>query len=101
MVRNISARDARANFSDLLGSVFYTNEPVIVERKGKPFAVVISPEQFRVMQAELGTAWHSVDDVRAENRDVPAQQVLNDITNEVESVRQEMYAERSHPKSHP
>ncbi len=76
MVRRMSAREARANFSDLLGTVFYTNEPVIVERKGKPFAVVISPEQYRVMQAELGAAWQSVDEVRTENRDIPAEQVL-------------------------
>ena len=31
--RRISARDARAHFHDLLGSVHDTNEPVIVTRE--------------------------------------------------------------------
>lgn len=29
-----------------LGSIHYGNETVIVEKSGKPFAVVISPEQY-------------------------------------------------------
>ena len=31
MVRRMSSREARANFAELLGSVHYTREPVIVE----------------------------------------------------------------------
>lgn len=99
MIRRISVREARANFSDLLGAVFYTNEPVIVERKGKPFAVVISPEQYRVMQQELQRAWRSVDEVRAENKATPTEQVLQDVTAEVEAVRQEMHEQGRGPES--
>ena len=91
VARRMSAREARANFSDLLGAVFYTNEPVIVERKGKPFAVVISPEQYRVMQEELQRAWRSVDEVRVEHKGIPSEQVLQDVTAEVEAVREEMH----------
>ena len=94
VARRMSSREARANFSDLLGTVFYTNEPVIVERKGKPFAVVISPEQYRVMQEELQRAWRSVDEVRAENKGIPSEQVLQDVTAEVEAVREEMHGKR-------
>lgn len=46
MVRTISTSEARASFGDLLGSVYYAKEPVIVEKKGKAVAVVISPEDF-------------------------------------------------------
>ena len=41
--KTMSVREARAKFSDLLGSVHYTNQPVIIERNGKPYAVVIGP----------------------------------------------------------
>jgi hypothetical protein len=32
LTKRMSAREARANFSDLLGQVFYTKEAVIVEK---------------------------------------------------------------------
>jgi len=101
VVRRMSAREARANFSDLLGTVFYTNEPVIVERKGKPFAVVISPEQYRVMQKEIQRAWRSVDELRAENQSTPVEQAkkVQDVTAEVEAVREEAHGKRRGPES--
>lgn len=54
MVRTISTSEARAGLGDVLGSVYYTNQPVIIERKGKAVAVVISPadfERFRRLDA--------------------------------------------------
>jgi prevent-host-death family protein len=42
----MSVREARARFADVLGSVYHTGEPVIVERNGKPVAVLISPDAF-------------------------------------------------------
>lgn len=44
MIKRISAREARNRFADLAGSVHYSREPVIVERKGRPFVAVISAE---------------------------------------------------------
>ncbi|MBI3978260.1 MAG: type II toxin-antitoxin system Phd/YefM family antitoxin [Chloroflexi bacterium] len=93
MARRMSARDARANFSELLGTVYYTKEPVIVERKGKPFAVVISPEQYEVLKREQERAWATVDQVRERNLDKDPDEVLRDVTTEVEAVRHEMHEE--------
>lgn len=53
MTKRMSVRDARANFSDLIGAVLYTKEPVIIERKGRPAAVVISTEQFERYQDQV------------------------------------------------
>jgi len=50
LTRRISAKEARNNFSDLLGQVRYNGDPVIVEKKGRPFAVLISPEDFARFQ---------------------------------------------------
>lgn len=44
LVKRMSAKEARDNFSDLLGLVHYSKEPVIVEKWGRPFVVVLSPE---------------------------------------------------------
>lgn len=93
VVRKVSTRDARANFSELLGLVHYTKEPVIVERKGKPFAVVISPEQYELMEKELERAWAVVDRVRERNASNRPDDVLRDVTQAVEAVRHELYEE--------
>lgn len=93
MITKMSAREARANFSELLGRVYYTKEPVIVEKKGKPFAVVISPEQYQTLQEVLAGAWARVDQVRARNADKDPDEVVADVTAEVEAVRQELYAQ--------
>ncbi|MCL5946825.1 MAG: type II toxin-antitoxin system Phd/YefM family antitoxin [Chloroflexi bacterium] len=90
--QRMSAHEARARFSELIGQVYYTKEPVIVERKGKPFAVVISPEQFEALQQGTDQAWAAVDRLRERNRDKDPDDVVRDVTAEVEVVRQERYA---------
>lgn len=91
MTRRMSARDARANFADLLGSVYYTKEPVIVERNGKPVAVVISPEQYERIRREEEEDWALIDRMAERNKDKDPEQVLRDVTAVVEAVRQERY----------
>ncbi len=97
MVTRMSAKEARATFGKLLGRVQYTQEPVIVEKEGKPLAVVISPEQFEAFQQRLTCAWATVDRVRERNAGKTPEEVLNEVSAEVEAVRQERYeAERRH-----
>jgi prevent-host-death family protein len=67
VVKHMSSREARANFADLLGSVFYTNEAVIVEKKGKPVAVVISPAVYQAWQASATRDRAIGAEVRADN----------------------------------
>ena len=98
-MRRMSARDARAHFADVLGSVHYGNEPVVVERNGKPFAVVISPEQYEVMEAALERAWTTVERIRARNADESPEAVLRDVTAVVEAVREERHAGRTSRRS--
>ena len=92
--RRMSAREARANFSDLLGMVYYNREPVIIEKKGRPFAVVINPEQYAVFEKQIEKAWATGDRGRERNADKDPEEVLRDVTAVVEQVRQERY-ERS------
>ena len=54
VVRRMSARDARTHFADVLGSVHYSREQIIVERKGKPFAVVLAPSNARSRSENWG-----------------------------------------------
>lgn len=91
MTKTISVREARANFSEVLGSVHYTNQPVVVERNGKPYAVVVSPRQFEAFQKRLDAAWDAIDRLRETNAHFDADEVYADVTQAVEEVRQELY----------
>lgn len=91
IAKRISTQEARANFSELLGSVYYTKNPVIVERKGKPFAVVISPEQYESLSKQQEKAWAVIEEIQARNRDKDPDEVLADVTGVIKKVRQERY----------
>ena len=95
ITKTMTAKEARDNFSELLGSVYYTNNPVIVERKGKPFAVVISPEQFEVLKGEQEKAWKVIEEIQARNAHLSEEEVMADVTRVVEEVRQERYGKSS------
>jgi len=99
VVRRMSVKDARSNFSELLGIVFYTKEPVIIERKGKPFAVMINPELFENLQMEENTDWTILDGLAERNSDKNPDEVLRDVTAVVEEVRQERYAKKQKAKT--
>ncbi len=91
LIRKMSSREARANFSELLGSVHFTNKPVLVEKKGRPFAVVISPQQFKQLENIKTEGWAVVDELRKRNVNKDPDEVYREVTAVVEEVRQEMY----------
>jgi prevent-host-death family protein len=90
-MRTMSVRDARANFSELLGSVYYTNNPVVVEKKGKTVAVVVSPLQYRQLEKIKADGWAVIEELRDRNAGKDPDEVYREVTKIVEEVRQEMY----------
>ena len=54
-VKRISTREARNQFSDLIGQVHYTGEPVIIERSGKPMVVMLAVASYEHLLAEQPT----------------------------------------------
>ena len=94
MVKRMSAREARNNFSDLLGLVYYSKEVVIVEKRGRPFAVVISPEDYERLLKEREERFAVFDDIRAKNPDVTPQEAQADAAREIAALRQEREIEK-------
>lgn len=88
------------HFADVLGTVYYSREPVIVERKGKPFAGVISPHQYAVMEQELHRAWTAIEAMQERNVGQDPDEVLRDVTAAVAAVRRERHAARRKTPSH-
>jgi prevent-host-death family protein len=87
MVKHMSSREARANFADLLGAVYYTGEAVIVEKKGKPVAVIINPAEYQAMQEAAANDWAVIDQMQAQNAIQDHDTVLADATAAVAEVR--------------
>jgi PHD/YefM family antitoxin component YafN of YafNO toxin-antitoxin module len=50
MLTKMTARQARDNFTDLLGAVYYGREQVAVEKKGRIFAVVMNPDEYQAVK---------------------------------------------------
>lgn len=93
-VRKVSTSEARAHFGDVVNSVYYSKEPVALEKKGKVLAVLVSAEQFKVMQdqeardrATLEALWDRLPD-----RD--PDEVLAEAVEEVKAYRREQAEQR-------
>jgi len=93
MVKHMSSREARANFADLLGAVYYTGEAVVVEKKGKPVAVVISPAAYQALTETSARDWAVIEKLQAANADRDPDAVLADVTAAVEEVRAQRYGQ--------
>jgi len=52
MTKRIPAMTARKNFGELLESVFYRGDEVVVERAGKAMGVLIPMEQYQKLEQQ-------------------------------------------------
>ena len=95
MTKRMSVRETRQNLSDVLGMVYYGKESVIVEKKGKPMAVLISPEQFERFEQQAKERLGAVtEQLWSENAEKDPDDVYRDVTAAVEEVRQKRYDEQ-------
>ena len=92
MVKRMSAKEARGSFSDVLGSVYYGKEPVIVEKQGRPFAVVISPEDYDRLVQQREARFAAIDRIREKNPGVTPEEAEADATREIAASRRERKA---------
>lgn len=90
MVKTISTSEARANLGDVLGSVYHTRQPVIIARKGKPVAVVISPIDFeRLVRLGADPAGISTQSADEPDADPSLDQSELALLAEIEAIRRE------------
>ena len=90
----MSAKEARDNFSDLLGSVYYSKEPVIVEKQGRVFAVVISPEDYERLLRGREEHFSVFEDIHRYNLDREPEAIEEDVARELAAYREEKASER-------
>ena len=96
ITQKMTAKEARDNFTDLLGTVYYGKESVVVEKKGRPFAVVVNPDEYgnyiKYKAAAKKRILEIIKEIQAANKGNSYEETLKDITEAVEEVRKERYA---------
>jgi prevent-host-death family protein len=88
MAKRISARDARAQFSDILGMVRFGKETVIVEKQGKPMVAIIDIDLYERWQEERETRLKVFDEVRSKSGGKTPEEVEKDVAEAVSEVRE-------------
>lgn len=103
ITQKMTAKEARDNFTDLLGTVYYGKEAVMVEKKGRPFAVVVNPDEYgnyiKYKEAAKKRVLEIIEEIQAANKDKGYEETLKDVTEAVEEAREEKYAKRQKTKS--
>jgi prevent-host-death family protein len=90
MKRHVSAVDARKRLGEILESVYYRGDEVIIERAGKPMAVVIPAQQYERLQRDRERVLDLLEKNWEHNKDVPYEEIekaIEEATTEVRGKR--------------
>ena len=89
MKRRLSAVEARKRLGEVLEGVFYRGDEVVIERAGKPIAVVIPAHLYENIERSRKRFWDMIDEVHERNKDVPFEEIEALVDQEVAAYRKE------------
>lgn len=85
----VSVKEARDNFSDILGLVHYANIPITIEKSGEPFAVLINPSLWEnYLKYIEKRAFETIKAIHKRNKNIDPEKLERDI----EQARNEVLA---------
>jgi len=98
MKRRLSAVEARKKLGEILDGVYYRGDEVVIERAGKPLAVVLPVGAYEQYERNRKESWDRLLEITNKlyerNKDVPTEVLEAEIDEAVREVRAEMAAER-------
>jgi prevent-host-death family protein len=93
MQRTVSAQDARQRLGELLESVYYRGDSVIIERAGKPMGVVISPRRFAEIERRREEArqrlFAKMDQIHERTKNEDPEEIEEMVLSEIAAYRRE------------
>ena len=95
MAKHVSAKEARNKFSDIMGSVHYGGEEVIVERSGRPMAAVIPVEMYERLVAERRVRFEVMDRIRSALPEASPEEIDRDVKEAIAKARRANAPRRS------
>ena len=87
MVKTMGAREARNNFSQLLGQVHFGGQVIVVERFGRPMVAIIPLEDYQQLIAEREARFQVLDEIRQRLPDLSVEEVERDVAEAIAAVR--------------
>lgn len=87
MAIHVSSREARNRFSDIMGSIRYGGEEIIVERSGRPMAALIPVDTYERLVAERRTRFEVLDQIRSLLPDAASEEIEKDVAQAIDAVR--------------
>jgi prevent-host-death family protein len=97
MKRTLSAVEARKRLGEILEGVYYRGDEVIIERAGKPMAVVLPMNRYEAIVRARERFFELMSKSWEFNKDVPLEQIERDVDEAVRAVRTERRRTRSTP----
>lgn len=87
MFKTISAIKARKNLGELLEEVFYNKDHVLITRRDKAMAVMISIEDYEKFMTQREEDFAVLEEIRNLHPDKSPEQVEQDVTAAIKRVR--------------
>jgi prevent-host-death family protein len=89
---SVNVSQVRDNLSEILSRVKIGQETVTIEKKGKPYAVIMSSDHYAKLQKIAREQFGAVvRRIQSRNANLDPDEVMRDVTAEVEAVRRELY----------
>jgi prevent-host-death family protein len=85
--RTVSALDARRRLGEMLEGVYYRGDEVIIERAGKPMAVVIPAERYEALERSRERLFDFIEQAQDRSRAVPEGELAAEIERAIREVR--------------
>jgi prevent-host-death family protein len=95
MTIRMGAREARNNFSDLIGRVHYGGDTVIIERNGKPMVAMVPMEFYERDLTERAERFRRFETLRESIPQYSIEEVEQDIAEAISAVRAEKQTEEA------
>src|SRR2546425_10040413 len=89
VVKKVNALKACQQLGQLLEEVYYRGDQYIIEREGKPMAVVVPVWQFEEWQQRREQFFAMIDAVHARNAEVPSEVIEQEIAEAGQAVRKQ------------
>jgi len=87
MTIRMGAREARNNFSDLIGRVHYGGDTVILERNGKPMVAMVPVELYERYLAERADRFQAFETLRESIPQYSIEEVEQDVAEAIDAAR--------------
>ena len=85
--RKVSAVEARKRLGEILEGVYYRGDEVVIERAGKPMAVVIPAERYETMERSRERLFELIEKNWERNKDIPYEQIQREVERAIREVR--------------